>query len=174
MKIVFGQTEGDDEIVANTMKKLRLVNRHWCLWATRAIEILRPPNVPLRTLLTMVVEKFVNLRSLKLENVKKIGDEDLVNLGKLLSLMCLSFAPCKWHYSREITDMGVSALGSLGGLKELDLSYGDKITDAGVQHLETLTSLTKLSLGYCHMISDEGPRHLGSMIALRDLDLKSL
>ena len=103
IKAMFEQTERHDDIVANIMKKLRLVNRHWSLCATRASELLRPPNVPLRTMLTMVVKKLVNLRYLKLENVNKIGDGDLVNLGKL-SLICLSFTPYKYHYFTEITD----------------------------------------------------------------------
>ena len=166
------QMARNDGIVANTMKELQLVNKHWCSWATGAIETLRPPNVPMRTLLMMVADKFVNLRFLKIGNIKKVADEDLVNIGKLQTLTYLSFTPYGSDYVREITDMGVSSLGSLNASKDLYLSHCDKITDVGVQHLGALTSLTRLSLGFCFGISDEGARYLESMMPLRDLSLE--
>ena len=132
----------------------------------------RPPNTPLRSLLTMVAEKFVNLRYLQLENSKEVGDEYLVSLGKLPTLKCLSlsFSPCYSYYPGTIADMALWFLGSLSALRELHLSYCDNIADAGVRHLRQLTSLTRLSLFYCCEISDECLRHLGFM-ALRDLNL---
>ena len=59
------------------MKMLRLVIRHWSSWATGSTDELKLPGVPLETLLEVVGEKFVSLRSLKLDRVRKIDDEDL-------------------------------------------------------------------------------------------------
>ena len=75
------QSEGkDDIIISNTMKESRLINRHWSSWATRAIGVLRPPNVPLETLLEMVAEKFVDARSITLYKIRNTDDEDVVTL----------------------------------------------------------------------------------------------
>lgn len=108
--------------------------------------MLRPLNVPLGTLLAIIAHTFINLRSFKLKNVSKIGDEDLVNLGKVSTFTCLSVAPCKWHFVRVVTD-------------------------SGFEHLVSLMSLIELSLSHCSMISDESSRHLGSVMALNDLNL---
>lgn len=138
------QTEEDDHIVANTMKQLQLVNKHWSSWATRSIEILRPANVSLRTLLTIMAEKFVNLRSLMSENIMEIGDEELVSLGMLSTLKCLNLSSDNICFIREkITVVGVSSLVSLHALKELDLSGCIMITGVELQHLAPLTSLTQ-------------------------------
>ena len=111
------QTEGDGGIVANTMKGLRLVNKHWSSWATRAIEMLKPLNVPLSTLLTKVTEKFVTLRCLKLDNMEKVGDEDLINLGKLPTLTCLSFDQCNYGFCQRNNRHGCEFLGESECLK---------------------------------------------------------
>ena len=163
------QAEGDNGIVANTTKELRLVNKHWAWWATSTIEMLKPPNVPLRTLLAMVADNSVNLRSLKLKRMEEVDDEGLVGLDKLSILTCPSFARCNYYYVRDITYMGVSSSESLNALKELDLNCCDKITDAGLQHLAPLTSFTEFALSHCFRISDEGAKHIRNMIALRDL-----
>ena len=113
------QAEGDDGIVTNTMRNLRLVNRHWSSWAKSAIQMLTPSNVPLCTLLIMVIEKFVNLRSLKLERMEKICDEDLVSLGKLSTLTFLSFDRRTYPFVRKFGDVGVRSLVNLNALKEL-------------------------------------------------------
>ena len=133
--------------------------------------MLRPPNIPLRALLAMVGERFVNLRCLKLKNMKNVCDEDLISLGNLPNLACLSFIRCNYFFAREITDMGVNFLGSLSALKELHLNNCVKIKYVGLRHLGPLVYLTNPSLCYCFKISDEGARHSGSMLALRELDL---
>ena len=89
IKATLEQSEGEDDSIIADMMELRLVNRHWSLWATRAIGVLRPSNVPLEKLLKMVAERFVNVRSLKLGNIEKINDEDLVTLCKLSTLTIL-------------------------------------------------------------------------------------
>ena len=73
----------DDSIVANTMEKLQLVNQHWSSWATRTIRVLWPPNVPLETLVEMLGERFVNVRSLDLDNITIIDGEGLLTPCKL-------------------------------------------------------------------------------------------
>ena len=59
IKAMLEQSEGEDDIiVADTMKKLRLVNQHWSLWSTGTIGVLRPRNSPVHTVLDMVAETF--------------------------------------------------------------------------------------------------------------------
>ena len=123
--------------------------------------MLRSPNVPSRALLAMVGKRFVNLRCLKLENMKNLGEEDLISLGNLPSLACLSFPRCNYSFAREITDMGVISLGSLSALKELHLNNCVNITDVGLRHLGALVYSTNLSSCYYFKILDEGARHLG-------------
>ena len=74
IKTMLKQPESSDSI-AQTMAQLRLVNRHWSSWATGAIAILRVARngVPLGQL----VETFANLRSLKLERMRLITDDEL-------------------------------------------------------------------------------------------------
>lgn len=75
-------SEGEyDIIVIEIMKELRSVSWHWSSWSSRAIEVLRPPNDLLETLLEIVAERFVNVRSLILDNIRKIDDEYLTTLS---------------------------------------------------------------------------------------------
>ena len=110
------QSEGkDDRTVANAMKDLRLVNQHWSVWATRTIGVLRPPpDARLETLVDVVDKRFINVRSLRLDKLRKIDDEDLVTLCKLSTLTVLDITQSRVG-SRKITYMGVSSL------KDLDL-----------------------------------------------------
>ena len=51
--------------------------------------MLKPQNVPLNKLLKMVTMRFVNVRSLKLDNLLKIDDEGLVAPCTLFTLTIL-------------------------------------------------------------------------------------
>ena len=129
MKTMLEQSESDDDCLESTMKSLRLVNQHLCSWSTRAIGMLRPPNVPLSVILEAVATKFVNVKSLKLDKIQNIGDEDLVEVCKLSTLTCLDLSPITCFYDRNITDIGVNSLGSLSALKELNLGNCPMITE---------------------------------------------
>ena len=85
------QSEGeDDRIVSNAMKELRLVSRYWSPRATSAIGVLRlPKHVLVKTLVETVAKSFINVRSLKLDKVERIDDENLVTLCKLSILTAL-------------------------------------------------------------------------------------
>lgn len=117
MKTMLEQSESDDDHVESTMKSLRLVNQHLYSWSTRAIGMLRPPNVPLSIVLEVVATKFVNVKYLKLDKIQNIGDEDLVDLCKLSTLTCLDLSPINCFYDRNITYIGVNSLGSSSALK---------------------------------------------------------
>ena len=104
------------------------------------------------------------MRSLYLDNLEKIGDEDLAALCKLSKLTILDVTrDIDFHFgfytSRGITDMGMHSLGSLSALKELYLESGVNITNMGIQYLSPLTSLTKLSLRLRDYIPDEGAEY---------------
>lgn len=52
IKDMLEHSEGEyDIIVIEIMKELRSVSWHWSSWSSRAIEVLRPPNDLLETLL---------------------------------------------------------------------------------------------------------------------------
>ena len=165
------QSQSKDGRIADTMKMLRLVNRHWSSWATKAIEMVRPPDVPWGMLLEVVIEKFVNLRSLKLDRIIMIDDEDLANLCKLSSLTCVDFSRVCLNYIRNITDMDLKSLGNLRRLKDLKLEVCEWITDVGIKLLGSLTSLTTLFLSRCSETTDEGMPYVERLGALRNLDV---
>ena len=48
-----------------------------------------PPDAPLEPLVDVVANRFINVRSLKLDKLMKIDDEDLVTLCKLSTLTVL-------------------------------------------------------------------------------------
>ena len=134
VKAMLEQSEGkDDRIIGNAMKKLQLVNHHWSSWATRAIGVLRPPaDVPLETLVEVLAKRFLNVRNLKQDKIKKIDDEYLFALCKLSTLTVLDVTVNMYFCSREITDRGASSLASLSALKELHFINRDKITNVGM------------------------------------------
>ena len=60
--------------------------------------MLRPPNVLLETLLEIVSERFVNVRSLILDNIRKVDDEDLAILSNLSTWTILDVTPSHIFY----------------------------------------------------------------------------
>lgn len=165
------QSQNDDGCVVDTMKMLRLVNRHWSLCATESTDMLRPPAVTLETLLEVVREKFVSLRSLRLDRIRKIDDEYLANLCKLSSLTCVDISRVCFDYIRDITDTGLKFLGSLRRLKDLKLEGCEHVTDVGIIQLGSLASLTTLCLSRCMEITDEDINYFEYLEALRNLDM---
>lgn len=144
------------------MMSLRLVNRHWSAWATESTTWLCPPQAGHR--LEWIVQKFVNLRTLHLQEVSHIAEGQWHCLRRLPSLTCLGV-------HEGVTDSVVKCLGHLDALQDLDLGCCWKITDLGLKHLSMLTSLTKLDLHYGRQITDEGLSCLARLTALRDLGL---
>lgn len=78
--------------------------------------------------------RFVNVRSLDLDQFENIGDEYLAALCKLSKLTILDVTrDIDFHFgfytSRNITEMGMHSLGSLSALKELYLESGVNVTN---------------------------------------------
>ena len=118
----------------------------------------------------MMAKRFINARSLKLDEFKNIDDDDLDTLCKLSILTVLDVTGGEF-WGRKITNRNVSSLASLSALKELHLQNRGEITNVGLQHLSCLTSLTKFHWSYDYDISEEDARHLGNWIGSRDLTL---
>ena len=138
--------------------------------------MLRPENVLLKKLFKMLTMRFVNVRSLKFNNLLNVDDEGLVALCKVAMRTILDVTRnigfyFGSHMPRNITDMVMHSLASLSALKELYLEIRGNITNMGTKGLAPLTSLTKFSFRFCDYISDEGTEHWGSLISLRDLSL---
>ena len=163
MKDMLEQSEGkDDRIVADMMKGLRLVNRHWSVWANESYGVLRPPpDAPLETLVDVVAKSFINMRYLKLDKLMKIDDKDLATLCKLSTLTVLDITQSGVG-SRNVTGKVVSSLGNQSALKEIHLArISVKISqDLGIETFAPcLTSLRKFLLSsYTYSISYEGAR----------------
>lgn len=127
----------------------------------------------METLLEMVGEKCVSLRSLRLERIRKIEDEDLVTLCKLSSLTCLNFSITCCQCVGDLSDIGMKYLGSLRELQVLKLVDYERITDVGIEQPGSLTSLMALCLLDCCEITDEGISYLQNLGPLRDMKLTS-
>lgn len=69
----------------------------------------------------------------------------------------------------QVTDAGLSRLGSLRKLRALSLD-GTRITDAGLSHLSGLSDLEKLSL-YFVSVTDAGLDHFTTLTRLKTLYL---
>ena len=110
--------DGDPDDVMQTTETLRLVNRHWCQWVTKATTMLNLEgmHVQLEELMDTISRKFVNINTLHLYRMKNITNDGLCCLSMLPNLTHLSL-----EGSRDITDEGVGYLGDLQCLKELEL-----------------------------------------------------
>ncbi len=58
-----------------------------------------------------------------------------------------------------MTDAGVAAVGTLKGLKYLDL-HSTVVTDAGLRRLEGMKDLELLQLHFCRNVTDAGVARL--------------
>ena len=104
VKTMLELSEGTGIMTEMTMKNLRLVNRHWFLWATNATTILRAPGngIAVRELVELVTKNFDNLKTLRLDRVPLITDDDVRIVCMLPSLTCVDLS--------QITDCVVGVL----------------------------------------------------------------
>ena len=70
--------------MAQTMKNLWLVNRHWSSWAPGATKMLRIPKlyVSLRDIVEALADKFFNVEGVQLDRVSFLTDNGLHALHK--------------------------------------------------------------------------------------------
>ena len=176
VKALLEQLEGSGDVVVQTIARLRLVNKHWCLWATRATTILKPhlSHSPW----TSVVQKFVNINTIIFKPRFMVTDYLLDKLCQFSSLTSLHFDGDSQltigYYKHYFTDIGRGCLGRMTTLRDLSL-WGprpDKTNDE-IENLTSLTALTRLSLDLDPTLGDEGLRSLANLITLKELDLKA-
>ena len=146
VKTMLELSEGIGRVTQKTMKNLRLVNRHWSLWATNATTVLRAPGngIAVRELVELVAQKFCNLKSLRLDKVPLITDDDVRIVCMLPSLTHVDLSQIGILCYRQITDIGMSSLTRVTALSDLNLGGScTEMTDMGMRHLAALKSLTK-------------------------------
>lgn len=159
------------------VKSLRLVNKHWCESATKAVTYLNPHNLEkddLAKFITRMKTQFMNVERLQLpavwiddESCEAIAAVSQVNdlevfwgdsitdkgLGHLSSASNLR--SLKIYHSKQITDEGVKAL--LGSDLQVLWLYGaTEVTDEGLSQLSNLSSLKALRLMYCNQLTRRG------------------
>ncbi|CAD7696675.1 unnamed protein product [Ostreobium quekettii] len=170
-------------------KHARLVNRHWCRWAEKAITSVEPTNVvSLDVVVDRIARTFTRVRCLKLRRAQGPGDGGLPALERIqATLRALDMSSCS-----QMTDAGLECVGRLAELTDLSVRLcKQKVTEEGLMHLGRLTNLaslvlcecvsvsdatleswgglqrlTRLSMARCERITDEGLRHLGKLASL--------
>ena len=93
-----------------SMKTLRLVNRHWSRWATTATTMLKPrgQHIKLEKLVEVISQQFVNLNTLHLDRMENFTDDGLCSLSMLPNLTNLSLME-NW----KVTDAGCEPFGDV-------------------------------------------------------------
>lgn len=71
----------------------------------------------------------------------------------------------------RITDLGLSQLGRVGGLRTLYVKQGRHLSDRGVSHLAGLTGLERLRLWDCTAFTDSAAEALAGLSQLSCLEL---
>ena len=127
VKAALEQSESRFVVVVETMAWLRLVNKHWSSWATRATTALKPGVC--RFPGEMVVKKFVNTNTMILRQECDMIGYLLENLCQFSSLTSLFLVTTDRGWERRVMSV-------------------DQI-----KNITSLTSLTRLSV---HWIEGEG------------------
>ncbi|CAD7702714.1 unnamed protein product [Ostreobium quekettii] len=144
------------------LQRGRLVDRHWCQWATQATkESLLMAGDHLQEKIEHTVNRFSALESIKLTGASAN------NVALLRRLPLLRHATI-WHASCDMMH-----LGQLVGLVSLKLAWCHKLTDQGVGVIATLTRLTALELSNCWDITEHCVSSLALLPALRDLNVSN-
>ncbi|CAD7699235.1 unnamed protein product, partial [Ostreobium quekettii] len=176
----------------------RLVNRHWCAWATQATECLALcGGQHVGRVIDMLAPKFDRVRRLKLKYPFGCDDRALARLAGFRSLTHLELQDyrgqalsvdavaslatvpklSKLHFCSHpalmycnLTDLVASKLTACTALRELCLS-NCQITDRGLAGLASLTGLSRLGLEGCKRVTDDGVSGLAALTNLTELDL---
>ncbi|KAG8439961.1 hypothetical protein GDO86_005939 [Hymenochirus boettgeri] len=91
------------------------------------------------------------IRELNLTNCVRVSDLSLLRIAQ----KCYSLNYLSLRYCENLTDSGIELLGNMASLISLDLS-GTNITDQGLSALGTHGRIKELSLSECMGISDVG------------------
>ena len=105
-----------------------------------------------------------HLHTLSLAQCRRLTDEGMLHVSRLVGLEHLSLAGC-----RCLTDCALSALRDMYNLRTLDMSQCDLITDTGLRMLDGLDVLEELSLGWCRSLTDQGLETVINQPGRRDL-----
>lgn len=150
------------------LKSVRLVNRHWCQWATDATTFVTPTrSAPLEQSLEAIATRFKKVEGLRLACHLRATDKGLRSLAKIPHLKHLDLRGCA-----RVTDAGVRCLRSLKHLTHLSLRHCSQITNHGVSYLSGLTRLTDLDLSWCDKVTLTGVRCLAPLTGLTYLNLR--
>ncbi|GMH39810.1 hypothetical protein BSKO_07708 [Bryopsis sp. KO-2023] len=138
-------------------------------------------------------ETLTNLKHLDLSSsLLQVSDADLQVIGSMKEMTTISLGDCKW-----VTDGGISILGGLPALANLDLTRtgltdrgmetiaklsglqnlrleGTLVGDAGAAMLGECQSLEKLDLSGCYMVTEEGINRLHRLQNLHELVLEGI
>lgn len=168
--------------------RCRLVNRHWCRWATCQIKTLQPKRTAaVDHVLESIATNFTHLQSLTLHSatsvtdwaplvkipairhesrlgVRFIYDNGLQGLRRLSALRYLTLMDCHC-----ITNDGMKTLAALTNLSALRLEHGVKVRNKGVWHLVALEALSSLMLNDFPKLTDEAVRRLSVLTNLTQL-----
>ena len=101
------------------MVQLRLVNKYWPLWATRA---------------TRLLKSVINWNIVGLSRLAYVIDDGIHLLWKFLSLTSLNFGVAKNSFAQEITNKGVIYWGSIRTLMSLNLGFYMRARDTCFRH----------------------------------------
>ena len=158
----------------------RLVNRHWCQWATQATKVLGFTidvhfdagswcefDEDFLTRTEAVVNCFTALEALTLTGTKDI---DLQPLWRLPHLQHLKLSN-DLEYDWGMAECGLIYVAALTGLVSLEFRLCN-VTDQGVAKLVSLVCLEKLSLQECYKVTDASTSTMVLLPALTDVNLK--
>eukprot|EP00210_Caulerpa_lentillifera_P004951 g4725.t1 len=159
------------ETVADTrsplIKSLRLVNKHWCESATKAVTYLNPHTLEkedLPKLVTLMKTHFVNVTKLQVPAVW-IDDESCATIAAIPQVNDLEV-----FWGDSITDKGLGYLSSASNLRSLKIYHSRQITDEGVKSLVN-SDLEVLWLYGATEVTDEGLGTLSNLSSLKALRL---
>eukprot|EP00803_Ostreobium_quekettii_P002706 evm.model.scf_2398.3 EVM.evm.TU.scf_2398.3 scf_2398:18006-20638(+) len=185
---VHGALEAQRADLAPIIRSARLVNRHWCRWASELVMAVSVSSyVPLEQMVSKVLHRFKGVRKVSIGrggayysaadfdhnrpdglvygNKCRYDECDLARLQKLRGLTHLDVG------NVFVKDAGLECVGALTFLKWLHLGLCNGVSDAGFKNIGWLVSLTRLEIGCASGITDSGFEHLGHLTGLEHLSL---
>ncbi|CAD7697454.1 unnamed protein product [Ostreobium quekettii] len=151
-------------------RRARLVNRHWCQWATQAVKSLKViDESTTEGRMDNIAQRFSALEGLTLT------DPDKCDLAPPL---CFFSSLCLLRQLRNLT-IGVRALSGgdmtflacVTNLVSLELFKCFALTDQDLLEVTALVGLTRLHLRDCWQVSGNGLARLAGLPLLADLDV---
>ncbi|CAD7705025.1 unnamed protein product [Ostreobium quekettii] len=173
------------------IKSARLVNRHWCRWASELVTAICSSQVSPERIAVKSPSSFTRVQKLWFREGERPSVADLILAPQWVqapalqeccdaqhALACLQGLSHLTHleFSRILfMDSDFEHLARLSDLRRLDLPHCRWISDAGLEQIAKLTSLTHLEIGSCKKsITDDGLRWLAHLTCLEQLRLQNL